>query len=116
MQVSFCGYYRPITSRITTDFYTGLFVDRDRRSVEHLVPRSKGGRDEVRNYVMTDAEVNKQRDNVSLHQWLKLHPEYIRNMKRYVKKYWNILFDGCSHGESVAQTVKRAYGIDLVNP
>lgn len=114
MQVSFGGHYRPITSRITTDFYTGLFVDRDRRSVEHLVPRSKGGRDEVQNYVMVDAELNRQRDNMSLHQWLKLHPNYIRNMKRYVIKYWNILFNGNPHGESVAQTVKRAYGIDLL--
>ncbi len=41
------------------------------------------------NYAMTDRFINSERGNMPLANWISIHPEYLQNMKNYVKKYWN---------------------------
>lgn len=113
LQISFLGY-KPITRHISMDFYTGEFVNKEDRSIEHIVPKSKGGRNNPINYAMVSKHINSLRGNMDLDVWLKLHSEYLDNMKRYIKKYWNFKIKNKSHGQEVAKTVLKAYNINLL--
>ena len=86
--ISFIGC-RPLLKEIDTDFYTGKFVSEKYRSVEHIKPKSKGGKDNISNYAMSDRLINSERGNMPLENWIKIHPDYLQNMKNYVKKYWD---------------------------
>lgn len=111
--LSFCGC-RALTSVIDTDFYTGRFVKESNRSVEHILPKSKGGKNNIKNYAMSNKKINSERGNMPMQSWIKLHPNFLKNMKNYVLKYFNKNIDGIKHGEEVAKTVKEKYGIDLL--
>lgn len=41
--------------------YTGKILTRDRMSLDHVVPRSRGGRDSLDNVVLADKEVNNRK-------------------------------------------------------
>jgi len=112
-QISFLGY-KPITNNVDIDFYTGKFVPIKRRSIEHILPKSKGGKNNVRNYAMSDMLINSERGNMSMGDWLNIHPNFLQNMKNYVRKYFNFKIDNINHGEEVAKTVKEKYNIDLL--
>lgn len=111
--VSFIGC-KELMREIDTDFYTGRFVPEKFRSTEHIKPKSKGGGNNILNYAMSDREVNSERGNMPLEKWIKIHPDYLQNMKNYVKKYWNIKILGVNHGEEVNNTVRRISNIDLM--
>lgn|SRR5574344_64363 len=111
--LSFCGY-KPLTSVVSTDFYTGKFVKEKCRSVEHILPKSKGGKNNIRNYAMSDKNINSERGNMSMQSWLSIHPDFLQNMKNYVKKYFNLKIDNINHGQEVVKTVKEKYHIDLL--
>ena len=105
--------HRRLMELVDTDFYTGKIVEKTKRSTEHILPKSKRGRNRIENYAMVDKDVNRARSNKDLRQWLKEHPDFVDNMKNYVKKYWDLLIDGKKHGEEVSKTVKKISGLDL---
>lgn len=111
--LSFLGF-KPLTDNVCTDFYTGKFVKPKFRSVEHILPKSKGGKNNIRNYAMSDRQVNSERGNMPMKSWLNIHPDYLQNMKNYVKKYMGFNIDGIDHGKEVAKTVNEKYHIDLL--
>lgn len=113
MEISFLGC-KPLTSKIDTDFYTGKFVDKCHRTVEHITPKSKGGRSNIKNYAMTDSYINSKRSNTDMQGWLDKNPSFLDNMKNYVKKYFKLKILGINHGEEIAKTVKKKYNIDLL--
>ena len=112
--INFLGY-RPITIKVDTDFYTGKFVKIQHRTIEHIVPHSKGGKSIPENYAMTDTYINSKRGNMEMDEWLNLNPKYLDNMKKYVLKYWNLIINKKKHGEQVAKTVLEHYNIDLLS-
>lgn len=105
---------KDLLKEVDIDFYTGKFVPKKFRSTEHIKPKSKGGRNNILNYAMSDRQINSERGNMSLDKWIKIHPDYLQNMKNYVKKYWNIKILGVNHGEEVNNTVKKISNIDLL--
>jgi len=101
------GSHKQLLNSIDTDFYTGKFVDRNHRSTEHILPKSKNGKSNIKNYAMTDIFVNSKRSNYSLEQWLYIHPDYLENMRAYIEKYWNTIIDKVKHGKEVKKTLKK---------
>ena len=104
---------KALTKGVEIDFYTGRYVEPRKRTTEHIIPKSKGGRNDIRNYAMVETSINTERGNKPLLYWLKEHPDYLENMKTYVLIYWNKLINGVRHGEEVAKTVKKIIGIDI---
>lgn len=105
--------YRPLTEKVNIGFYTGKRLSKKRKSIEHLLPKSKGGRSTLSNYAVADKKTNNLRGNMDLREWLRLNPQYLDNMKNYVKEYTGLVIRGLNHGEEVWKTVKKVYGIDL---
>lgn len=105
--------HKELLDKVDTDFYTGKVVDRQHRTVEHILPKSKGGMNDIKNYAMTDIFINTKRTNTDLKKWLTIHPEYLENMRNYINKYWNTLIDHVFHGREVNKTVKKLINIDL---
>lgn len=105
--------YKPLTEKVSTDFYTGKGLSKKRKSIEHLLPKSKGGVSTLSNYAVTDKAINNARGNMDMNKWLRIHPDYLQNMKNYVKKYLSLVINGLNHGEEVYKTVKKISGIDL---
>lgn len=112
-KVSFLGC-KPLIDTVDTDFYTGKLVKVKNRSVEHILPKSKGGKNNIINYAMSDKTVNSERSNMSMQSWLNIHPDYLENMKKYVKKYWNTTILDVKHGQEVNKTLNKKYGINLI--
>lgn len=106
MQIVFLGC-RELTRKIDTDFYTGKYVPLKQRSTEHILPKSKGGRSLITNYAMTDVKLNSLRGNLNLKEWLEIHPDYLNNMKSYIKKYWNTPLKGVRYGKEIQRTLKK---------
>lgn len=51
--------------------YTGVKLSKDRLSVDHIIPRSKGGEDTWENLITADKEVNRQKRNLDLSEFTK---------------------------------------------
>lgn len=113
LQISFTGC-KPLIKAVDTDFYTGEFVPERYRSVEHILPKSKGGKNNISNYAMTSSDINGKRGNMSLTDWILRYPIFLNNMKNYVNKYFNTEIKGVEHGKEVAKTIKDKYNIDLL--
>ena len=111
--ISFEGHHQ-LMKKVRVDFYTGKQVPIENRSTEHIVPRSKGGASNIKNYAMIDKNVNCERGNLDLPDWLKIHPDFFDNMKSYVKRYYRLKLGDVFHGETIIDTIRKAYGIDLL--
>lgn len=108
----FMGHHELI-KKVSIDFYTGRFVEFNNRSTEHIVPKSKGGISNIKNYVMTDRIVNSDRGNMDLIDWFNIHPNFIQNAKNYITLNLNLKIDGVNHGKEVLKTLIEKYGLDL---
>ncbi len=63
-------------------------------SIEHLIPKSKGGKDDISNYGLASAYTNSERSNVGFTCQLRIHPETYENCQKYV----NRLIELCNAG------------------
>ena len=45
-------------------FWSGRDVQQDDFEVDHVVPVSKGGKDEIENFVLSDSDINKQKSDL----------------------------------------------------
>ena len=111
MYISFLGNSR-LLDKIDTDFYTGKYMPRKTRSIEHLLPKSKGGANSIFNYAVCDSFINSQRSNVDLKTWFSLNPDYLKNAKQYIKKYYDFVFDGQKYGKIISETLRKM-GINI---
>ena len=93
--------------KIDTDFYSGKFVDFAQRSTEHIKPKSASGLNYITNYAMVERKLNNSRGNMPLLDWLKLHPDFIDNMARYIDKYWDLKIDNVHYGREIYKTLSK---------
>lgn len=63
-------------------------------SIEHLLPQSKGGRDELSNYGPASAYFNSRRGNVDLKDYLHQHPNIKQTCQYSVDKMIELANDG----------------------
>ncbi len=63
-------------------FYTGkLLLPGDNLSIDHKVPRSKGGTDNLDNLVWVDIAVNRIKNNVDLEEFLIVSSPLLEEIK-----------------------------------
>lgn len=77
------------------DFYSGLPLEKDTVSLEHLKPHSQGGRTQLSNLVLTSAKNNNDRGNKNLIEFF--NPE---NAKKYFDYFVNLIVPYEEKGKS----------------
>ena len=63
-------------------------------SVEHIIPRSKNGTDNVSNYIAMCRNCNAKRSSIPYDEFLLYHPEMKKNTERQVKVVGNKILKG----------------------
>ena len=84
----------------------GLYGERLKRgqvSVEHLIPKSKGGTDTFSNYALASAQINRQRGDEDL----ALSPKKIRLYLSQFRIKIPGIFDGFRYIEDLTKTFQR---------
>jgi hypothetical protein len=67
-------------------FYCGIEIDQ-RFHIDHIEPRSKGGKDEIKNYAITCPECNRAKHDISLDDFIK----YLLHIRS--DKFKNFIFE-----------------------
>lgn len=95
------------------DFYSGLPLEKDTVSLEHLKPHSQGGRTQLSNLVLTSAKNNNDRGNKNLIGFFnpenaKKYFDYFTNLiVPYTEKGKNKIFIGDTYSTQAKQTILR---------
>lgn len=63
-------------------------------SIEHILPRSEGGQNELANYGVARAKINSSRKSIPLEEWAELHPEVKKNCQKYIDKLIDLYHAG----------------------
>lgn len=104
--------HKELLDTVKTDFYTGKEVPREKRSTEHIKPKSLEGDNFITNYAMTDKKINNMRGNMPITDWLKIHPNFLRNIRKYIGIYWDLNIDGIRYGRAIQETL-RSLGVNV---
>ena len=70
--------------RRTTPEIARRLIEPSQATAEHIKPHSKKGHDGAENYLSECKKCNNDRGNISYTEWLKIHPEMIKNTQIYM--------------------------------
>lgn len=79
-------------------------------TVEHILPRSKGGANNIKNYLAVCADCNNKRGNKNFKEWLKSKPSLIENIKFYLSPLKNEWLEGVDYVKEVSNTMTNQTG------
>lgn len=79
-------------------------------TIEHIKPRSEGGRNTVSNYMLECGGCNHERSSIPLGDWVDMHPEMKENTQKYINEVIKRINNGEMRGfsfypEAVAKTL-----------
>ena len=63
-------------------------------TIEHIKPRSEGGRNMVSNYMLECGGCNHERSSIPLGDWVDSHPEMKENTQKYIDEVIKRINDG----------------------
>ena len=69
-------------------------ISQSKPTAEHLVPKSKGGKNNTANYICDCATCNSTRGTTSFSQWLQEKPEMAQNLQEYLEHVQQALDSG----------------------
>ena len=75
-------------------------LDPSMASVEHILPASCGGPDEMKNFGCASRKMNTERGNMNFEKWLKRYPNIGKYCQRQVDKYIELANSGIFGGDS----------------
>ena len=112
MELSF-GYKSPVKQIAKYCAYTGKeFTKNLKPTFEHIKPHSKGGPTNLANCIATTAKSNNARGNMPFSKWLKIHPEVIKNIQKYLDGMRGTIIEGKDYVETVKKTLNHeAHGV-----
>ena len=94
---------------VTIDIYGDKLI-KDQVTLEHLIPKSKGGKSALSNYALANAENNFRRSNFDLDSFTQPH-----TIKAYLKQFEGLKipkFNGNEYIKLITKTLKKM-GIKL---
>lgn len=80
-------------------------------TIEHLLPKSCGGENDLHNYAGACAQVNSDRQNTPFLIWMKRYPNIQNNCQKYVDR----LIDYYEAGIFNKENIDKAYIEDFIN-
>ncbi len=81
-------------SRRTTPEIARRLIEPSQATAEHIKPHSKNGHDGAENYLSECKKCNNDRGNMTYVEWLKIHPEMIKNSQIYMDAVTSKIIDG----------------------
>ena len=112
------GYSHPLKTQwkqgkmpeLQHDFYDGSLLNKDTVTLEHLLPRSKGGKTTISNLVLTNYENNMKRSNRDIRNYI--NEEAARQYIEEVKKVKTDLINGEVYARCLVNRLK-SLGVKL---
>ncbi len=99
------GYKSDLKKVATNCFYCGdKFIKDDpkwRATLEHVKCHSKGGPDNITNYIPVHQSCNSRRGTMPFVKWLKKFPETIQNIQKGLNKLRGEVIDGHDYVKDV---------------
>lgn len=94
--------------------YSGEGFDKkDTKTIEHIIPLSEGGPNELSNYLVVKRSWNSKRSSVPLDVFIKENPQVKENIIRTIKEHEGEEIDGIIWSDAVKTTLKKAIGYDI---
>ncbi len=78
-------------------------------SIDHLIPKNRGGRSRLSNYGLCSVGVNADKTNIPFDKWVRLHPVIYKNCQKYVDR----LIELCNAGFFDKINLPRSYITDF---
>ncbi|MBR1943254.1 hypothetical protein IJ843_05925 [bacterium] len=69
-------------------------------TIEHIKPRSEGGKNQIGNYMLECGGCNHERSSIPLGDWVDSHPEMKENTQKYIDEVINRINNGDMKGFS----------------
>lgn len=110
------GYRSKLKKLIALDAYTGEALPhynktaqkKFARSVDHILPHSKGGKNTDANYLVTSISTNAKRGNQDFDEWLKDNPGTAEHIQEYLDLNRGLKrHKGKDYVESVKENLNR---------
>lgn len=102
------GYKTQLKDILHTCVYCGKHMKR--LTTEHILPHSKGGADNVKNYLAVCSNCNSKRGNMDFSKWFKMHPEIELYIKRMLETLKGKKVDGVDYTKEVKKTLNEQVG------
>lgn len=110
------GSKRTFKRQFKTCAYSGEgFEQHDTKTLEHIIPQIKGGKNEYSNYLIVKRSVNSRRSAKPLDEFIKENPEVKQNIINTVKSKEGQIIEGINWAEEVKKTLFKAIGYDIFN-
>ena len=81
-------------SRKQNDEIARRIISPSASTTEHMLPASKGGKNESSNYIVMCSSCNSKRSNMSYTEWLKTMPNMVKNFNNYLVEVTRRIDDG----------------------
>ena len=81
-------------SRKQNDEIARRIISPSASTTEHMLPASKGGKNESSNYIVMCSSCNSKRSNMSYTEWIKTMPNMVKNFNNYLVEVTRRIDDG----------------------
>ncbi len=94
--------------------YSGLpFEVHNTKTIEHIIPKSRGGSDDLGNLICIRKDKNIERSSKSLNEYINEHPEVKQNIIDTVNSLSGKEIYGIIWSEEVKKTLYNEIGYDI---
>lgn len=89
------------------------FEQRDTRTIEHIIPRIRGGSEDLANKIVVKRSWNSLRSDMPLGQFIEKFPQVQEHIVRAVKALEGHIIDGINWAEEVKKTLLKEIGRNI---
>ena len=83
----------------------GVFEPGDTKTLEHIIPESRGGEKILSNLIVVKRSVNSLRSSTPLGEFINKYPEVAKNILRTLEEFKGKIIDGVNWAKEVRKTL-----------
>ena len=105
---------RTFRKNFDTCFYSGeKFKLHEKKTIEHIIPMSQGGKNDYTNYFLVKREWNQKRSSIPLNEFIKQNPQVKNNIISCVNAHEGEIIEGIDWAGEIKKTLYKAIGYDI---
>ncbi len=89
------------------------FTDNRKKTIEHIIPSIREGKNDYANYLVVDAQWNSLRSAMPLGEFIQKYPFVKKNIIDNVNQLEGKEIEGIIWSDEVKKTLKKEIGIDI---
>ena len=94
--------------------YSGqCFKTNQKKTIEHIIPVSLGGKNEYSNYLIVSKDWNEKRSSLPLNEFIEKYPIVKNSIISAVNAHEGEIIEGIDWAEEVKDTLYKAIGYDI---